>query len=286
MIRTALTHHAPQEVADACAVLGEHGPDAAVLGGGTMLLPAMGRGERNHAHVVDLRRLGLSGIRSAAAEWEIGAMTTYSELLRAADLDGRAALLRRAAAGITGGPQLRNQGTVGGSACYANPASDMPAVLVAIGADLRLVGPAGAREVPASAFFRDAFVTALDPGEVLTTIRVPRRPAGVGYAKLKLSESSWPIATAAAVVERDEGRVRSAVITVGAVCRTPVSVDVTDLLDGSGRLLGDAGELDTWVDQHLDRLWDDELAPADYRRQVAGVVARRALAQTEEGGAR
>jgi carbon-monoxide dehydrogenase medium subunit len=286
MIRTALTHHAPHQVAEAAAVLAEHGPDAAVLGGGTVLLPAMGRGDRAHGHVVDLRRLGLTGVRAVGTEVEIGAMTTYTALLASAELDGRAALLRLAAGGITGGPQLRNQGTVGGSACYANPASDVPAVLVAAGAQLRLEGPDGVRELPAVEFFHDAFVTALGRGEVLTMIRVPRRPVRLGYAKLKLSESSWPIATAAACVEFADGQVVSATVTVGAVCRTPVTVDVTGLLDGEGRLRVGTDELDAWVDHHMDQPWDDELAPADYRRQVAGAIARRALKQTEEGGQR
>ena len=286
MIRTALTHHAPHQVSEAAAVLAAHGPDAAVLGGGTVLLPAMGRGDRTHGHVVDLRRLGLAGVRAVGTEVEIGAMTTYTALLASAELDGRAALLRLAAEGITGGPQLRNQGTVGGSACYANPASDVPAVLVAAGAQLRLEGPDGVRELPAAEFFRDAFVTALGRGEVLTMIRVPRRPVRLGYAKLKLSESSWPIATAAACVESADGQIVSATVTVGAVCRTPVTVDVTGLLDGEGRLRAGADELDAWVDHHMNQPWDDELAPADYRRQVAGAIARRALKQTEESGKR
>jgi carbon-monoxide dehydrogenase medium subunit len=282
VIRTALTHHAPREIAEASAVLAEHGPDAAVLGGGTVLLPAMGRGERTHGHVVDLRRLELEGVRVSGPEVEIGPMTTYTALLISAELDGPAALLRLAADGITGGPQLRNQGTIGGSACYANPASDVPAVLVAADAKLRLEGLDGAREMPAGEFFRDAYVTALGRGEILTSIRVPRRPVRVGYAKLKLSESSWPIATAAACVESTDGRVVSATVTVGGVCRTPITIDVSGQLDGQGRLRVGPDELDAWVDQHMDRPWDDELAPADYRRQVAGAMARRALKQTEE----
>ncbi len=243
MIRTALTYHAPQRPEQACALLAEHSADAAVLGGGTTLLPAMTRGDRTHLHVVDLRRLGLAGIEPVGEEAEIGAMTTYSALLTSPHLDGLAALVRLAAGGITGGTQLRNQGTIGGSASYANPASDIPAVLVAVNAQMRLHGPDGVREMAAGEFFRDAFETASTVGEVLTAIRVPRRAARIGYYKLKLSESSWPIATAAARAEIVDGRLVSAAVTIGAVCRTPVTVDVTGLVDNTGRITGSVAEL-------------------------------------------
>lgn len=285
MIRTGLAYHAPEQPAEACSLLAEHGDRAAVLGGGTMLLPAMGRGERTHQHVVDLRRLGLSGVTATEQSVEIGALTTYSSIL-ASDLDGVAALVRLASNGITGGTQLRNQGTVGGSACFANPASDMPGVLVAADAQLVLEGVDGTREVAASEFYTDAFVTTRRPEEYLSVIRLVRRPVRVGYYKLKLSESSWPIATGSAVVEVADGRVVSATVTVGGVCATPFTVDVAELLDDSAVLRGDDRALDELVDGRIGDLWDDELAPASYRKRVAGVVARRALRQTSEGGDR
>lgn len=285
MIRTELAYHAPEQRAEACSLLAEHGDSAAVLGGGTMLLPAMGRGERTHQHVVDLRRLGLSGVTATEQSMEIGALTTYSSIL-ASDLDGVAALVRLASNGITGGKQLRNQGTVGGSACYANPASDVPGVLVAAAARLVLEGADGTREVPASEFYTDAFVTTCRPGEYLSVIRLARRPVRVGYYKLKLSESSWPIATGSAVVEVADGRVASATVTIGGVCATPFTVDVAELLDDSGALRGDDRALDELLNGRMGDLWHDELAPASYRKSVAGVVARRALRQTSEGGER
>ncbi|MDT7701761.1 MAG: aerobic carbon-monoxide dehydrogenase medium subunit [Pseudonocardiales bacterium] len=282
MIRSTLTHHAPERLADATALLAEHGAAAAVLGGGTVLLPAMVRGERTHRHVVDLRRLELVFVQAEAGWAEIGAMTTYAQVLASEELTGSAALLRRAAAGITGGAQLRNQGTVAGSAAYANPASDMPGCLVAAGAVLRLHGPDGPREVPAAEFFRGAFTTALRPAEMVVTVRVPLRPARIGYYKLKLSESSWPIATAAVTVEVSADGVTSAAVTLGAVAAQPITIDVAEHLSAQGALRDEIG-FDEFVRSRVDEPWDDELAPASYRREVAGVVARRALKQTEDG---
>jgi carbon-monoxide dehydrogenase medium subunit len=285
MIRTRLAYHAPEQAAEACSLLAEHGDDAAVLAGGTMLLPSMGRAERTHHHVVDLRRLGLSGVTETPELLEIGAMTTYSSVL-GSELDGVAALVKLASSGITGGRQIRNQGTVGGSASYANPASDLPGVLVAAGAQLVLQGSSGTREVSADAYYADAFVTTRRPDEYLSVIRLARRPVRVGYYKLKLSESSWPIATGSAVVEIKNGQVASATVTLGGVCATPFTVDVAGLVDESGVLRGNDDELDELVNGCIGDLWDDELAPASYRKQVAGVVARRALQQTSQGGDR
>jgi carbon-monoxide dehydrogenase medium subunit len=282
MIRSTLTYHAPERLEDAAALLSEHGPSAGVLGGGTVLLPAMVRGERTLRHVVDLRRLGLVGVRVDDGWAEIGAMTTYSDILAARGLTGSAEILRKAAAGITGGAQLRNQGTVGGSASYANPSSDIPGCLVAAGAVLRLHGPVGQRDVTAASFFLAAFTTALSPGEIVTAIRVPLRPARTGYYKLKLSESSWPIATAAATIHMSASRDTSAEVTLGAVSGSPITIDVSDLIDAGG-LPPDSREFDDFVRSHVDDPWDDELAPASYRLDVAAVVARRALHQTRNG---
>src|SRR5438034_798571 len=109
------------------------------------------------------------------------------------------------AIGITGGGQIQNRGTVGGSACYAFPSSDVPAALVALGATLRLASAGGRREAAAADFFTGAFGADVRPGEVLAEIRIPAPPAGArqGYYKFKLCESSWPIATAACVLGGD-----------------------------------------------------------------------------------
>jgi carbon-monoxide dehydrogenase medium subunit len=271
VIRTRLRYHAPEDIAEACSLLEERGEDAAVVGGGTWLIPLMGRGERSVTDVVDLRRLDLSGVLEQDGQLEVGAMTTYADVLASSVLRERAPLLHHVARGITGGKQIHNVGTLGGSACFAFPSSDVPACLVALGAQMRVHGSAGAREVAAEDFFLDAFRCALDRGEILTAMVIPAVPDGIGYYKLKLCEGSWPIATAAAVVTN--GR---PTVTLGGVSRTPLRIDLD----------GDVPEqLDALIGERLDDPWDDELAPGGYRQAVAPVIARRALEQaTKDGG--
>lgn len=279
MIRTRLTYHSPSRIEEACALLDEHGDDATILGGGTMLVPMIVRGERLASHVVDLRKLGLTQISTRGGEVEVGARTTYADMISSTMLRDRAPLLPMAAAGITGGAQIRNAGTIGGSASYANPSSDVPACLVALGARMKVQGPSGAREVDAEQYFVDAFRCDLGRSEILTAIVIPEVVGSAGYYKLKLCESSWPIATAAAIVDNERKRTS---VTLGGVCRTPLRIDICSLLDGDGRVHASEQDLDDLVREQLDEPWEDELAPASYRRDVAGVVARRALEQLEE----
>jgi CO/xanthine dehydrogenase FAD-binding subunit len=283
VIRTRLRYHAPEDIAEACALLADR-DEAAVLGGGTWLVPLMTRGERIVSDVVDLRRLGLTAINQDEGEIEIGAMATYADVLASAVLRERAPLLYAAAAGVTGGKQIHNLGTLGGAACYAFPSSDVPACLVALGARMRVQGPGGARHVAAHEFFLDAFRPALEHGEILTTIRVPALAARVGYHKLKLTEGSWPIATAAAIVTAAAAADADAraSVTLGGVARTPLQIDATELLDGQDGALR-AERLAALVAERLSDPWDDELAPAWYRRSVAAPIARRALEQAIGG---
>ncbi len=283
-----LRYHAPSSAAQACALLAEH-EAAAVLGGGTMLLPALRRGELSHPHLIDLRRAGLSGVSASSAGMvRVGAMTTYADLDRSSGaLTGRAAVLATAARGITGGAQLRNQATVGGSACYANPASDMPGCLVGAGARVMIHGRAGEREVAADEFFLGAFRTALQPADLVTGFLLPTDPVRIGYYKLKLAEGSWPIATATAVLgpaghpasypaSRQAGPQTRATVTLGGVAVRPVRVDISGMLTKDGRVTS-ASAFTELIHAAVDQPWGDELAPGSYRRQVAPVVARRAV---------
>jgi len=286
MIRTGLRHHAPTEVAEAVAFLDTHAERAAVLAGGTMLVPSLTRGERDLDHVIDLRRLGFDAATVTADSVHIGAMVTYAHLLVSSAFPGTAQLLQRVAGGITGGPQIRCQGTICGSAAYANPSSEVPAVLVALDATMHLHGPGGARITPAAAFFLDAYTVDLRRGELLTGVSVAARAARLGYSNLELAEGSWPIATAAAVLPAtDAGSggagYSGAVVTLGAISTRPIQLDLAPVLDDDGRLPSDA-DVDDWVAAQIGEPWDDELAPGDYRRMVAGVALRRALRRADE----
>jgi carbon-monoxide dehydrogenase medium subunit len=280
VIRTRLRYHRPSSDDEASELLARHEGDVAVLGGGTWLLPLMGRGEIAVANVVDLRGVGLQTIRVSANHVEVGAMATYEDVLASAELAAAVPLLANMAAGVTGGRQLRNQATLVGSACYANPSSEAPAVLVALDATLRLHGPSGARDLPAAEFFQEAFVTALRPGEFVSSFTVARRDMRSGYVKVKISAGSWPVATAAALLDRATGE---ASVTVGAVEGRPLRLELSPLSDGNGRLRTE--EVAALVSSRVTDPWGDVLASPEYRREVAGVVARRAAEQLQEAQA-
>lgn len=249
--------HLPASLAEATGLAAHYGSDARPLTGGTVLLPEMSRGAARPAAVIDLTRCGLAGIARRDGLVTIGAATTYRQLER------EPGLLGTFARHVTGGAQIRNRGTVGGSAAWANPSSDAPAVLLVLEAVMVLASPAGERRVPAAQFFTGPFRTALQPGELLAAIEIPE-PAGTqhGYSKLKFGESSWPIVTAAALI-RPDGRLR---VAIGGAFPVPVAVEASD-----------SDELVSAVASATYEPWSDVLASGDYRRRVAAVVARRAV---------
>ncbi|WP_169951212.1 xanthine dehydrogenase family protein subunit M [Microbispora sp. H11081] len=280
MITKDFTYHAPTGLDGVVSVLAEAAGDAVVLGGGTMLIPDMTHGRTRADVVVDLSRAGLSGIAPGDGEVVVGATTTYADVLADDRAPALVPLLRVMAGGVTGGPQIRNKGTVGGSASYANPSSEVPACLVALGARMRLASASGTREVEALDFFTGAFATARRPDEVLAALVLPALTGtSVGYTKLKHAESSWPIATAACVPGPD-GALR---VALGAVAATPLLVTVDR---------PDAGVADpAWrahvrevVDAAVTEPWSDVLADGEYRRRVAPVAAARSIARALETG--
>lgn len=261
----AVRYRAPESIESAIELLADD-PKAVVLGGGTWVLPQLHRRELSASTIVDLRRLGLDQIGSEGGAVRIGPAVTYSALADSDIVATSVPLLARMAGQITGGVQLRNQGTIGGSACYATPSSDVPACLVALGAELELRGQTGVRRLAAREFFRGPFATARQRDELLTAIVVAPDTRRWAYEKLKLCQSSWPIATAAAVATDD-----GAEVTLGAVAAVPLWLSV-----------GAREEVGELVAERLDDPWDDLLAPAEYRRRVAPALARRARAQLNE----
>lgn len=257
----------PRSLEEALDCLRRHGGESRVLAGGTILLPEIAHSRVTPSVVIDLSRAKLDGVKAEPGGAVIGATTTYRQLALASSTATSSRALSWIAAvarGITGGPQIRNRGTIGGSAAYANPSSDIPAVLVALGAVLTAASTRGERELRAEELFADAFQTCLSDDELLVSIQLPEPAPGArfGYEKLKFGESSWPIATAAAVI-RSDGSVR---LGLGGCCAVPVAVE----LEG-------AEHLASAVDSATSDPWSDVLADGAYRRRVAPVVAQRAL---------
>jgi carbon-monoxide dehydrogenase medium subunit len=258
MIRDRFEYHQPGSADEAVAVRGGDAAGAAVISGGTWTVPNMDQGITRPTHVVDLRRAGMSGVQAENGHVRIGPTTTYAQLSASPDTPP---LLRAVADGITGGQQVRNRGTVGGSACYGNPASDVPGALVALEARMVIGSPRGQREVDAEGFFRGGFETAVGDDELLVGIVVARPAEGErqAYVKFKVAQGSWPIVTAGCRLDAD-GSIKR--LVVGGAAATPVVVP-PDLHDDASAA--------------IEEPWSDVLAPAKYRKVSSTVIARRAV---------
>jgi carbon-monoxide dehydrogenase medium subunit len=270
MIRTALRYHRPDTAAEVSALLLDHHGDAAVLGGGSQLLPRLTRGEQSITHLVDLRGCGLDEITVTGPDIVLGAMASYEDLLRSPVVREHLPHLCQVARGITGGQQLRNSATPVGAACFAMPATDMPAALAALGARYRVHGPDGRSEVTSAQFHRDAYRTALGPGEFVEAAVIAVAPREFGYCKVKHSAGSWPIVTAAWC--RDPG---GTAVTLGGAQAVPLRVP---LPDGAP----DEAALRALVGAAVTEPWSDVLAPGSYRARISGAVAVRAYRDSQE----
>ena len=251
------------------------------LGGGTVLYPSLQRAEVDAQGLTDLFSIpDMHAITATDTTIRVGAMTTYADILNSSNTS-IPSLLRTTAGTITGGPQLRNQGTIGGSACYANPASDIPSVLVALHAQLHLSSnERGERSVPASDFFVGPFATSRQDDEVLTAVVLPQDSATEvwGRYKLKHSEGGWPIGVASACLRPDsEGSGGTVTITLGALCETPVELDALRLRDCTTPDRSEQAQIRDLISDADPLWWSDELADASYRNRVAGTVATRAV---------
>lgn len=216
MYPSAFEYYRPSSVSEAIQLLSQN-PDAKLLAGGHSLIPAMKLRLSSPAALIDITRIPeLSGIRDAGDRVVIGATTTYDEVMRS-ELIQRTLPILPEAIDVIGDLQVRNMGTIGGSLAHADPASDLPAVMLALGAELKAVGPSGERTIPVDQFFLDLFTTALQPNEVLTEIAIPK-PAGrigMAYEKFANPASGYAVVGAAAVVTLgNDGRVSAARVAV------------------------------------------------------------------------
>jgi len=254
VIPTRFAYEAPGGAEEAVAIL-DAAAEPRVLAGGTWVVPELGSRASRADVVVDLRRAGLGTIAAGEGTVMVGATATYADLIGSALVRERLPLLHEMAGGITGGWAIRGQGTIGGSLIAARPQSDVPAVLVALGAVAHVAGADGGRALPVPDLLTGPMQTGLARGELLTALELPVQTGTHGYVKLKRGASSWPIATAAAVAV--DGVLTRLVL--GGVAGTPVELEPEDA---------------TMAEIHDP--WDDELAPAAYRVAVAGPLAARA----------
>src|ERR1700742_2246943 len=186
MIPGPFSYHRPATVADAIKLLSSLGDDARPLAGRHSLVPMMKLRLATPEHLVDLHGIdGLKGIRRDGTKIVIGAMTTQHELLASSDIAQALPILHETAL-LIADPQVRYRGTLGGNVANGDPGNDMPALMMTLGASYRLEGTSGVRDIAASEFYQGAYFTALEPGELVTSVAVPVPPAGHGYAYEKL----------------------------------------------------------------------------------------------------
>ncbi|MDQ3095422.1 MAG: xanthine dehydrogenase family protein subunit M, partial [Actinomycetota bacterium] len=223
MIPAPFEYLAPTTVEDALAALAEHGDDAKILGGGQSLLPVLRMRLNAPEMVIDLGRIdAIRGVRDDGDAIVIGAMTTHSTVGSDPLVAEHAALVSKAVEHLADA-QIRHRGTFGGALAHADPAGDLGAPALALGAQFVIAGPGGTRTVEADDFFVDLFETAIGEDEILTEVRIPKHTGwGAHYEKFVRVVHQWPIVAVAAAVKSNGSTISEAKIGLTNMGNTPV----------------------------------------------------------------
>ncbi|ETX04222.1 MAG: hypothetical protein ETSY2_30025 [Candidatus Entotheonella gemina] len=279
-------YYAPSDVGEALSLLTEHGDDAKLLAGGQSLMPMMNMRLATPQVVVDINRIaGLAGIAQASdGGLTIGAMTRQRTVERSGEVRQRCPLLADAMPWL-GHFQIRNRGTIGGSVVHAYPAAELPAVMVALEAELVLRSAERERVVPADEFFVTFLTTATEPDELLTEIRLPAWSAAWGWDIQEVSrrQGDFAMVGSVAMVQVDDAETcRAARLVLFGVGESPVRV-----ASAEARMVGQ--RLDDALLQEVAEIVTEALDPegdihasATYRKEVGGVMARRTLQQARQ----
>ena len=279
MYPAAFEYHAPGSLKEALALLGQL-DEAKILAGGHSLVPMMKLRLAQPKHIIDLRKIqGLSGIREDGNTIAIGAMTTWYQLESSKVLKAKCPIVGETAAHV-GDPQVRNKGTLGGSLAHADPASDMPATVIALGAEIVCEGPKGRRTVKVDDWFQGLMSTALREDELVVEVRVPASGAGTGgvYLKFPHPASRFAIVGAAAVVtlDRDGKCTKAGVGITGAGTKAVRAKGVEAGLVGS-RLDAPAIEAAAAKAHEGIDVQADLQGSVEYKAHLCRVFARRAI---------
>ena len=284
MIPGPFAYHRPASVKEAVSLLGSLGEDARAIAGGHSLIPMMKLRLASPAHLIDLAGVAdLKGIREDGRDVVIGAMTTQHEVIES-ELLGKKIPILRETSFVIADPQVRYVGTLGGNVANGDPGNDMPAVMMCLNASYHAAGKSGERRIAARDFYQGAYFTALEPGEIVTAIRIPAPAAGHGYAyeKLKRKIGDYATAAAAVVLTMSGGKVASCSIGLTNVAETPLwAEEAAKILTGSTL---DAATVKKAVTaaEAITSPATDSRGPAAYRTKMAGVMLTRALARAKE----
>ena len=277
MIPTAFDYHRASSIDDALKALAAAGGSGKLVAGGHSLVPLMKLRLSEPGTLIDIARIPeLSGIREKDGQIEIGAATVHHAVATSKLLQDRCPIVSDAAATI-GDTQVRNRGTIGGSLAHADPSADMPAVMLALDADVQLQSAKGKRSVPATDFFQGLFTVDLQPGEIITAVRFAPAKAAA-YAKLYQKASHYAIVGVAAALDVQSGKIGSARIAL-----TGASTHATRLGKLEQALAGQPASKEAVEKAAADAgaevqdVNSDIHAGEEYRRAMIGVFAKRAL---------
>ncbi|XRQ04223.1 FAD binding domain-containing protein [Actinomadura welshii] len=265
-------------VEEALALLARHGEEARVVAGGHSLIPMMKLRLAQPEALIDINDVDeLSRIRIEGDDLCVGALVRHADLLGSAVAGEHFPILHDAER-VIADPVVRNRGTVGGSLCQADPSEDLSAAFGALKASAVIRGPDGERTVSLREFHTGPYETVIEPGELLTELRVPIRPGGSSaYEKVERRVGDWPLAAAGAALWLDGGRIADAGIGLTAVrAEHFVAPEAEDVLRGavpSEEVFAEAGRV---AAEHCDP-GSDQRGPADYKRHLAGELTTRAL---------
>jgi carbon-monoxide dehydrogenase medium subunit len=271
------SYHDPATVADAVGLLSRL-ENAKLLAGGQSLMPMLNMRYVLPDHVIDLNKIpGLSYLREENGALSVGAMTRQRDLEFSDVVRARHPLMHEAILNV-GHRQTRNRGTVGGSLCHLDPSAEIPTVAAAVDATITIAGPKGNRDV-AFADFPQGFMTpGIEADEMVIGVRFPAWPAGHGYGFVEFARrhGDFAIASAAALLEEANGKIKRVSLTIGGVATAPVR-----MYEVEKALVGQAPTEDVFRDaceacRKIDAL-EDVHAPASYRQHLAAVLSRRAL---------
>ncbi len=274
MIPVEFGYERASSVDDAVAKLGAGGK---LIAGGHSLVPLMKLRLSEPGRLIDIARIpGLSGIKENGGRVEIGATTVYQTIATSSLLLDKCPMVAEAAAEV-GDPQVRNRGTIGGSLAHADPAADLPAVMLALDAELLITGAGGARTVKAASFFQGFYTVDLQPSDIITAVRfAPVKTAA--YAKLHQRASHYAVIGVAAALDVKGGVIQSARIGLtGATTHAVRLAEVEQALAGQKAGADAIAAASANAGHGIADLNADLHASADYRRAMIPVFTRRAL---------
>ena len=279
MIPSTFDYVAPTTIDEAVAALAAAGEDAKIIAGGQSLMPVLRLRLAAPTTLVDLGRVpDLRGVREDGGDLVNGAMTTHHDVIHDPLVREHARLLAEATSTVAD-PQIRHRGTLGGALAHADPAGDLGAPVLALKATLVAAGPSGRRSIPVAEFFDDYFTTTLQPEEILVEVRIPKLTGWAArYEKFNRVAHAWSIVAVAATVQTDGGTIRQARVALTNMAAVPVRAHAVERA-----LVGQPATADTVraaAEQATEGTspMSDGNADADYRRQLARVLTRRAVA--------